>query len=222
MSMPYDYSSIMQYGAWDFAKDKSKPVITPINCEPNCPPRSALGNRTGFTLLDQRQAADMYHCTKAQTAIRTNTIECIDWQEFPQKTALDCAAYVAAGKCTADARPCCSCAKSNSGMQQRKWVTKKAAADCKDLHKKSICTTLKEQGMCAWSGFVKQNCENTCEVCTGTGTTQDYADVMTGKALIAMPGGKNFVGEVSGGKPNGKGVLTWGNLARHVGEFVNG
>jgi len=64
--MPYDYSSIMQYGAFGFAVDHSKPVIKPINCEPNCPPLSALGARTGFTLLDQRQAADMYHCTKAQ------------------------------------------------------------------------------------------------------------------------------------------------------------
>jgi hypothetical protein len=66
VKMPYDYSSIMQYGAWGFAIDSSKPVITPINCEPNCPPLSALGARTGFTLLDQRQAADMYHCTTKQ------------------------------------------------------------------------------------------------------------------------------------------------------------
>ena len=65
-AMPYDYSSIMQYGAFGFAVDHSKPVIKPINCKPNCPPLSALGARTGFTLLDQRQAADMYHCTKAQ------------------------------------------------------------------------------------------------------------------------------------------------------------
>jgi hypothetical protein len=76
--------------------------------------------------------------------------------------------------------------------------------------------------MC-WSGFVKQNCENTCGVCTTGSGAQNFADVLTGvKKVISMPGGKNFVGETSGGKPNGKGVLTWGNLVRHVGDFVDG
>jgi hypothetical protein len=77
--MPYDYASIMQYGAYFFPIDATKPTIIPINCEPNCPPLSALGARTGFTLLDQRQAADMYHCKKEQMAIKTETVECLDW-----------------------------------------------------------------------------------------------------------------------------------------------
>jgi hypothetical protein len=140
VSMPYDYSSIMQYGAWGFAVDRSKPVIKPINCEPNCPPLTALGARTGFTLLDQRQAADMYHCrAEDQMAIRTDTIECIDWMEFPQKTLLNCAAYKADGLCDTDARPCCNCGKWNSGLQQRKWVTSKTSAECKDTHAKAVC-----------------------------------------------------------------------------------
>ena len=110
-------------------------------------------------------------------------------------------------------------------MQQRKWVTRKNAADCKDSHPKLVCDGAKKYGMCAWSGFIKQNCEKTCEVCTGDASqAQNYADVMTGKAVIAMPGGKNYVGEVSGtpAAPNGLGVLTWGNLVRHVGWFKNG
>jgi hypothetical protein len=37
-----------------------------------------------------------------------------------------------------------------------------------------------------------------------------------------MAGGKNFVGQVSGKKPNGMGVYTWGNLVRHIGKFENG
>ena len=57
-----DYNSIMQYGWNAFAVDSFKPTISPINCEPNCPSKYDLGSRTGFTLLDQRQAADMYEC----------------------------------------------------------------------------------------------------------------------------------------------------------------
>lgn len=45
---------------------------------------------------------------------------------------------------------------------------------------------------------------------------------MTGHSVIAYPGGKNSVGESSGGKLNGRGVLTWGNLVRHVGMFTDG
>lgn len=74
--------------------------------------------------------------------------------------------------------------------------------------------------MC-WAGFVRQQCESTCEVCTKA-SGQDFNDDMTGRAVLPFPGGKNFVGSVSGGKPNGLGVLTWGNSARHIGEFSNG
>jgi meprin B len=133
-AMPYDYGSIMQYSAFSFAKDNSKPTVKPINCEPNCPPISSLGANTGFTLLDQKQAADMYHCTKEQMAIRSDKIECVDWVTDPQKQPLDCAAYKAAGKCATDKRPCCSCGEWDSGMKQRKWITKVSVADCKDKY----------------------------------------------------------------------------------------
>lgn len=219
VDMPYDYLSIMQYGWSSFAIDYAIGTITPINCEPNCPSKYDLGARTGFTLLDQKQASDMYHCTRDQNAIRTATTECIDWMEVKSAT-LDCAAYKAAGKCSTDARPCCNCGKWNSGLKQRKWITAKPVSECKDIRQKEICDSLKADNMC-WSGFVRQQCESTCEVCT-VATGQDYNDDMTGRGVLPFPGGKNFVGTVVDGKPNGMGVLTWGNSARHIGEFVNG
>jgi len=42
----------MQYSAFDFGKDRKKPVVRPINCEPYCPNINKLGNNDGFTLLD--------------------------------------------------------------------------------------------------------------------------------------------------------------------------
>jgi hypothetical protein len=164
VTMPYDYASIMQYSAWSFGKDMSIPVVKPINCEPNCPSLTSIGSKTGFTLLDQKQASDMYHCTKKQNAIRTETIECIDWVEFPQKTKLDCPAYIAAGNCDTNGIPCCGCKKWNSGISQRKWVTSKSVAECKDRHQATVCQKAKASGMCGF-GFIKNHCESTCEVC---------------------------------------------------------
>jgi hypothetical protein len=42
----------MQYSAFAFGKDRKKPVVRPINCEPYCPNINKLGNDDGFTLLD--------------------------------------------------------------------------------------------------------------------------------------------------------------------------
>ena len=122
--------------------------------------------------------------------------------------------------CAINPRPCCNCGHWASGIAARKWVVQKAVADCKDRHQKVICNAMKDAGMC-WSGFVKTNCESTCGICTKP-EGQDYADDMTGREVVSFPGGKNFVGTVSGGKPNGKGVFTWGNLIRHVGLFKDG
>ena len=109
-------------------------------------------------------------------------------------------------------------------MKQRKWISSVPIALCKDKYVEKICKTLKAEGMC-WSGFVKQSCQNTCNVCTGSANGQDYADDMTGKEVISMAGGKNFVGFATATephKPNGWGVLTWGNTVKHVGKFNMG
>jgi len=135
----------------------------------------------------------MYHC-KQQQAIRTETVECIDWLTF-NKAPLDCAAYKAAGKCTTNSKPCCNCNKWYSGLRQRKWITSKPVAECKDSVQSTVCNELKDLKMC-WSGFVKQKCEKTCEVCTKA-DGQDYNDDMTGREVYSMPGGKNYVGQVS-------------------------
>jgi len=109
-------------------------------------------------------------------------------------------------------------------MKQRKWISSVPIALCKDKYVEKICKTLKAEGMC-WSGFVKQSCQNTCNVCTGSANGQDYADDMTGKEVISMAGGKNFVGFATATephKPNGWGVLTWGNTVKHIGKFRMG
>jgi len=156
-------------------------------------------------------------------AIRTEEVECLDWKHKDGKP-LDCAAYKAAGKCdvsVASVYPCCNCNSGGitwGGIKSRKWVTEKTPAECKDRYQAGICKGLKADKMC-WSGFVKQNCESTCDVCTKAGV-QDFADVMTGRKVVPFAGGKNFVGTVdASGKPKGSGVLSWGNQVRTIGNF---
>jgi hypothetical protein len=53
----YDYESIMHY---PMINSDHAIVMTPINCEPNCPKK--LGNSVGLSKLDQKQLVAMYQC----------------------------------------------------------------------------------------------------------------------------------------------------------------
>lgn len=60
LNQTYDYGSVMHYGAFDFAKDKDKPVIIPLqkNVE--------IGQREGFSEKDVATINLLYNCTESE------------------------------------------------------------------------------------------------------------------------------------------------------------
>nr|BAE97359.1 hatching enzyme [Plecoglossus altivelis altivelis] len=57
LNTPYDYSSIMHYEKYAFARDKSMPSITPIP-DPNV----VLGQRVGMSAIDIKRINILYNC----------------------------------------------------------------------------------------------------------------------------------------------------------------
>ena len=57
--LPYDTSSVMHYGSYAFAKNRSKPTIVLKNKTPNV----ILGRRNGFSSLDIKAINSMYKCS---------------------------------------------------------------------------------------------------------------------------------------------------------------
>lgn len=54
--LPYDYNSLMHYGAYDFAIDTSQPTIITI------PPGIPIGQRNGFSSIDIAKINSLYPC----------------------------------------------------------------------------------------------------------------------------------------------------------------
>ncbi|XP_068539932.1 astacin-like metalloendopeptidase isoform X1 [Anas acuta] len=57
LGLPYDYSSVMHYGAYDFSSAPGKPTIVPI---PN--PSVPIGQREGLSNLDVAKINKLYKC----------------------------------------------------------------------------------------------------------------------------------------------------------------
>ena len=55
--MPYNFGSIMHYGPYSFAKDKSKPTIIP-KIEPN----GIMGQRLALSIGDVKMIQKLYNC----------------------------------------------------------------------------------------------------------------------------------------------------------------
>uniref|UniRef100_A0A8C9G2I7 Metalloendopeptidase n=1 Tax=Pavo cristatus TaxID=9049 RepID=A0A8C9G2I7_PAVCR len=59
LGLPYDYSSVMHYGAYDFSSTPGKPTIVPV---PN--PLVPIGQREGLSNLDVAKINKLYKCSK--------------------------------------------------------------------------------------------------------------------------------------------------------------
>ena len=73
--MPYDYESVMHYGAFTFAKNYSYPVIeTKDKSE-----QSKIGQRRGLNFQDIHLITHMYKCTgkKLLVGILEQTLRCL-------------------------------------------------------------------------------------------------------------------------------------------------
>ncbi|KAG8125984.1 hypothetical protein E2320_021100 [Naja naja] len=65
LDLPYDYDSVMHYGAYDFSNTAGKPTIIPI---PNG--SVPIGQRIGLSNLDVKKINKLYSCNDCSTVLR--------------------------------------------------------------------------------------------------------------------------------------------------------
>ncbi|KAJ7344662.1 hypothetical protein JRQ81_000612, partial [Phrynocephalus forsythii] len=65
LDLPYDYDSVMHYGAYDFSNAAGKPTIVPI---PNT--SIPIGQRIGLSNLDVKKINRLYNCKDCSTVLQ--------------------------------------------------------------------------------------------------------------------------------------------------------
>lgn len=68
LGLPYDYDGVMHYGAYAFAKDRSKPTIIKLKNT-----GGPIGQRNGFSATDLAQLNLLYDCKSKLSAMTTSS-----------------------------------------------------------------------------------------------------------------------------------------------------
>ncbi|XP_044291608.1 astacin-like metalloendopeptidase [Varanus komodoensis] len=68
LGLPYDYSSVMHYGAYDFSNTAGKATIVPV---PNA--SVPIGQRAGLSNLDVKKINKLYSCNNCSTVLSSPT-----------------------------------------------------------------------------------------------------------------------------------------------------
>ena len=72
----YDYGSIMHYGAYTFAVDKSQPSISP---KPGKARGVTMGQRLAMSTLDVERVQKLYGCTVGELSLLPEFGCCCYW-----------------------------------------------------------------------------------------------------------------------------------------------
>ena len=95
--------------------------------------------------------------------------------------------------CRKDSRPCCKCEEEDSGYDVKEYKRPRSTRNCKDENK-MMCESLGREY--CFSGYYKQMCSRTCNVCTRT-KKRSLADELSSKIIEKRwPGGRLYIGQV--------------------------
>ncbi|KAK3590316.1 hypothetical protein CHS0354_027619 [Potamilus streckersoni] len=162
MNLPYDYSSIMHYGATAFSKDgKSKTIRVKYTGN-----EAIIGNVKQLSSYDVEIVNKMYKCSGACN------------NEYQDNTMCD--TWAKAGECNTNNWMIQNCAKSCGRCSGRemtttprprtKVTTQISIGGCKNLHSDiRSCDAWAKAGYCTTSQHVRINCAKSCGTCSGQG-----------------------------------------------------
>jgi len=158
---PYDYQSVMHYGAYDFSKNGQKTIVRLDGSE------AALGNKVGFSQVDMNKLNKLYKCegtattttgastTAATTAPATTT--------YPATTT---------GACTDSLSFCRRIRRfCNSHPEEMGTVCRKTCGLCVSCEDESAyesyCPAWANAGYCTgqYENFMTLNCKKSCGNC---------------------------------------------------------
>jgi len=167
---PYDYQSVMHYGAYDFSKNGQKTIVRLDGSN------AALGNEVGFSQIDINKLNAMYQCTTATTATTAATTTAATTTAAttaPATTAVTTAGpTTTTGACTDSFSFCrrirrfCDSYPEEMGTVCRK--TCKICVSCEDKSRfEDRCPAWASAGYCTgqYEGFMTRNCKKSCGTC---------------------------------------------------------
>ena len=70
LGLPYDYDGVMHYGAYAFAKNRSKPTIVKVKNT-----GGPIGQRKGFSSTDLKQINLLYDCQSTYSTLCSHLLK---------------------------------------------------------------------------------------------------------------------------------------------------
>ncbi|XP_069938204.1 zinc metalloproteinase nas-4-like [Cherax quadricarinatus] len=147
--LPYDYDSVMHYGAFEFARSYSSPTIVPRQKGVN------IGQRSGFSQLDVKGLNLLYKCESPQPSTPKPPSPETPTPEHCQDHSQYCLLWARGGSCTTNPYVNLNCRKTCSLCDVKV---------CADLNVN--CAFWASNGECALSqAYMHDNCAKACGVC---------------------------------------------------------
>jgi len=164
---PYDYQSVMHYGAYDFSKNGQKTIVRLDGSEAD------LGNEEGFTQIDINKLNKMYQCdaTTTGTTVATTT----DPTATTATTTVTTAGPTTTTSACTDSYTFCRRIRRFCDMEDyademavacRKSC--KICVSCDDKRRfEDSCPYWAEEGFCTgqYERFMTRNCKKSCGLC---------------------------------------------------------
>ncbi|CAL4094757.1 unnamed protein product [Meganyctiphanes norvegica] len=163
LGLPYDYSSVMHYAQYAFARDRAVPTIYPKQHG-----AQIYGSKKGFSMLDKKGLNLLYQCSgttkpKPSSCEDTNNF-CSDWASKGQCQSNPAYMHVHCKK---------SCNKCGTTVYPKPVNPKPTA--CVD--KNQYCADWAKKGYCiSNAAYMKPSCPKSCKACDNTVVSTNCVD----------------------------------------------